>query len=142
LVRHLHRGCEKCGLGPLRTSFACVVTGGAGLALLAVPHLAASLLATAIIGLSYGPLTPASSHVLARYRSGAGMAFLVSVRQTSVPMGGVLAGFVAPRLVLGLGWNAACVSIGGVTAALGATVWIRSPRRAESAVLANVQADS
>ena len=33
-------------LGPLRTSFACVVTGGAGLALLAVPHLAASLLAT------------------------------------------------------------------------------------------------
>jgi hypothetical protein len=55
----------------------------------------------AIIGLSYGPLTPASSHVLARYRSGAGMAFLVSVRQTSVPMGGVLAGLVAPPLVLG-----------------------------------------
>jgi predicted MFS family arabinose efflux permease len=111
-------------LGPLRTSCACVVTGGAGLALLAVPHLGASLLATAIIGLSYGPLTPASSHVLARYRSDAGMAFLVSVRQTSVPMGGVLAGFVVPPLVLGLGWNAACVSMGGITAALGAAVWI------------------
>ena len=111
-------------LGPLRTSCACVVTGGAGLALLAVPQLPVSLLATAIIGLSYGPLTPASSHVLARYRSGAGMAFLVSVRQTSVPMGGVLAGFVVPPLVLGLGWNAACVFIGGVTAALGAAVWI------------------
>jgi predicted MFS family arabinose efflux permease len=111
-------------LGPLRTSFACVVTGGAGLALFAVPHLAASLLATAIIGLSYGPLTPTSSHVLARYRSGAGMAFLVSVRQTSVPMGGVLAGFVAPPLVLGLGWNAACVAIGAATAALGAALWI------------------
>lgn len=111
-------------LGPLRTSCACVVAGGAGLALFAVPHLAASLLATAIIGLSYGPLTPASSHVLARYRNGSGMAFLVSVRQTSVPMGGVLAGFVAPPLVLGLGWNSACVFIGGVTAALGASVWI------------------
>lgn len=111
-------------LGPLRVGFACVVTGGAGLALLAIPHLAASLLATAIIGLSYGPLTPASSHALARYRNDAGMAFLVSVRQSSVPMGGVLAGFVAPPLVLGLGWNAACVSIGGLTAALGATVWI------------------
>src|ERR1017187_8099523 len=111
-------------LGPLRTSFACVVTGGAGLALLAVPHVAASLFATAIIGLSYGPLTPASSHVLARYRSGAGIAFLVSVRQTSVPMGGVLAGLVAPPLVLGLGWNAACVAIGGVTSALGAAVWV------------------
>jgi predicted MFS family arabinose efflux permease len=111
-------------LGPLRTSCACVVTGGSGLALLAVPYLTASLLATAIIGLSYGPLTPASSHVLARYRSGAGMAFLVSVRQTSVPMGGVLAGFVVPPLVLGLGWNTACVFMGGTTAALGAAVWI------------------
>lgn len=111
-------------LGPLRTSFVCVVTGGAGLALLAIPHLGVSLLATAIIGLSYGPLTPASSQVLARYRSGPGMAFLVSVRQTSVPMGGVLAGFVVPPLVLGLGWNAACVSMGAVTAALGAVVWI------------------
>jgi len=111
-------------LGPLRTGFACVVTGGTGLALLAVPHPAASLLAIAIIGLSYGPLTPASSHVLARYRDGAGMAFLVSVRQTSVPMGGVLAGLVAPPLVLGLGWNAACVTIGAVTAALGAAIWI------------------
>ncbi len=111
-------------LGPLRTSFACVVTGGAGLALLAIPHLAASLLATAIIGLSYGPLTPASSQVLARYRSEKGMAFLVSARQTSVPMGGVLAGVIAPPLVLALGWNAACVAIGAVTAALGAAVWI------------------
>jgi predicted MFS family arabinose efflux permease len=111
-------------LGPLRTSFACVMTGGVGLALLALPHVAASLFATAIIGLSYGPLTPASSHVLARYRSGAGMAFLVSVRQTSVPMGGVLAGLVSPPLVLELGWNAACVAIGGVTAALGAALWI------------------
>lgn len=111
-------------LGALRTSCICVVTGGAGLALFAIPHLAASLLATAIIGLSYGPLTPASSHVLARYRNGPGMAFLVSVRQTSVPMGGVLAGFIAPPLVLGLGWNAACLAIAGVTAALGLAVWI------------------
>jgi len=114
-------------LGPLRTSCACVVTGGAGLALLAVPHLSVSLLATAIIGLSYGPLTPASSQVLARYRNGPGMAFLVSVRQTSVPMGGVLAGFVAPPLVLGLGWNAACVSMGAGTAVLGLAVWIAAP---------------
>jgi MFS family permease len=111
-------------LGPLRTSCACIVTGGAGLALLAVPPLGVSLLATAIIGLSYGPLTPASSHVLARYRNGPDMAFLVSVRQTSVPMGGVLAGFFAPPLLLGFGWRTACIAMGGVTAALGAAVWI------------------
>ncbi len=111
-------------LGALRTSFACVVVSGFGLALLAVPHLGASLLATAIIGLSYGPLTPTSSHVLARYRSDSRMAFLLSVRQTSVPMGGVLAGFVAPPLVLAFGSGAACLFIGGGTAALGAIVWL------------------
>jgi MFS family permease len=110
-------------LGALRTSCVCIVTGGIGLALLAIPHLPISLLATAIIGLSYGPLTPASSHVLARYRSGPGMAFLVSVRQTSVPMGGVLAGFIAPPLLLVLGWNSACVAIGAVTALIGAVIW-------------------
>lgn len=111
-------------LGALRTTFACVVVSGFGLALLAIPHVGASLLATAIIGLSYGPLTPTSSHVLARYRSDSGMAFLLSVRQTSVPMGGVLAGFVAPPLVLAFGAGAACLFMGGVTATLGAVVWL------------------
>lgn len=109
--------------GPLRTSFACVITGGLGLCLMAVPHLAAALLATAIIGLSYGPLTPASSHVLARYRTSTAIAFVVSVRQTSVPLGGALAGAVAPPLVIGIGWNTTCVALGLATAILGAVFW-------------------
>jgi predicted MFS family arabinose efflux permease len=111
-------------LGPLRTSFACVVGGGLGLSLMAVPHLATALLATAIIGLSYRPLTPASSHVLARYRTTSAIAFLVSVRQTSVPLGGALAGVVAPPLVIGIGWNTACATLGLATAALGAVLWL------------------
>ena len=114
-------------LGPLRTSFGCVVTGGSGLALLAVSDLTVSVLATAIIGLSYGPLTPASSHVLARYRgSGGGVAFLVSIRQTSVPLGGVIAGFAVPPLVLSVGWQSACLWIGGVAAVMAAGVWSAS----------------
>ena len=110
--------------GPLRTSFACVVAGGLGLSLMAIPHLATALLATAIIGLSYGPLTPASSHVIARYRTSTAIAFLVSVRQTSVPLGGVLAGAIAPPLVIGIGWREACVTLGLLTAALGAVLWL------------------
>lgn len=110
--------------GPLRTSFACVIGSGLGLSLMAVPHLAAALLATAIIGLSYGPLTPASSHVLARYRTSGAMAFLVSVRQTSVPLGGALAGIVAPPLVLGIGSQASCAALGFTTAVLAAALWL------------------
>jgi predicted MFS family arabinose efflux permease len=110
--------------GPLRTSFACVVGGGLGLSLMTVPHPVAALFATAIIGLSYGPLTPASSHVLARYRTTTAIAFLVSVRQTSVPLGGALAGIIAPPLVIGIGWETACVTLGLVTATVGAALWL------------------
>jgi predicted MFS family arabinose efflux permease len=51
----------------------------------------------------------------------------VSARQTSVPMGGVLAGLVGPPLVLGFGWKAACICIGGATATAGAIAWILLP---------------
>ncbi len=106
--------------GPLRTSFVCVIAGGVGLALFALSNVIAALVATVLVGLAYGPLTPASSHVLARYRTQGGMNFLVSVRQTSVPIGGVLAGLVAPPLVMGHGWATACALIGLATAASGA----------------------
>ena len=106
--------------GPLRTSFVCVIAGGVGLALFALFNVIAALVATFLVGLAYGPLTPASSHVLARYRTQRGMNFLVSVRQTSVPIGGVLAGLVAPPLVVGHGWATACALIGLATAASGA----------------------
>ena len=109
--------------GPLRSSFACVVAGGASLALFALSNAVAAFVATLLIGLAYGPLTPASSHVLARYRTQGGMNFLVSVRQTSVPLGGVLAGLVAPPLVVGHGWAIACALIGLATALSGALLW-------------------
>ncbi len=110
--------------GPLRTSFVCVIAGGVGLALFALFNVIAALVATVLIGLAYGPLTPASSHVLARYRTQGGMNFLVSVRQTSVPIGGVLAGLVAPPLVVGHGWANACALIGLATAASGALLGV------------------
>lgn len=105
--------------GALRLSFGCVAFAGLGLALLASGNLAAMVLATAIIGLGYGPLTPASSQVLARQAGSASLAFIVSVRQTSVPLGGVLAGLVVPRLVLQLGWQQACLVLGLGVALLG-----------------------
>src|SRR3954467_10995878 len=51
-------------LGPLRLSFGCVVLAGLGLGLLGSGTLAGAVVATAVIGLSYGPLTPASSQVI------------------------------------------------------------------------------
>src|SRR3954469_550349 len=102
--------------GPLRLSFACIVLAGFGLALFGSGSIVGVLFATTVIGLSYGPLTPASSQVLATQSQSQAFALLVSVRQTSVPLGGVLAGLLVPQLVLRLGWQSSCVALGLGTA--------------------------
>jgi predicted MFS family arabinose efflux permease len=51
----------------------------------------------------------------------------MSVRQTSVPLGGVLAGVIVPSLVLAIGWRASCVALGMATVALGAAIGFGTP---------------
>ena len=98
--------------GPLRTSFGCIVLAGLGLPLFATGNVAAALVAAILMGLSYGPLTTVGSHIIGHYRESAALAFIVSLRQTSVPIGGILAGVIVPLLVLKLGWQAACIMLG------------------------------
>ena len=51
-----------------------------------------SSLAPVVIGLGYGPITPASSHVLARTAPPSRMALTFSIKQTGVPAGAALPG--------------------------------------------------
>ena len=98
-------------------SQACVVL--CALALLAVcggaaPPAAVALLlvlAPVVLGLGYGPITPASSHVLVRTAPPARMALTFSIKQTGVPAGAALAGAVLPGLALALGWRVAFVVV-------------------------------
>lgn len=114
-------------LGPLRLSFVCVVTAGFGLALFGSGWLAGLLVATAVIGMSYGPLTPASSQVMAGHAGSPAFALMVSIRQTSVPLGGMLAGLVTPALLLRFGWQATCELLGLALAAASALFLLASP---------------
>src|SRR5689334_4673244 len=82
---------ERCG--PLRLSFGCVVVAGVALLLFASDGLPAALLGTGLIGLCYGPLTPASAQAISHQAGSPRFALIVSIRQTSVPLGGVLAGW-------------------------------------------------
>ncbi len=105
--------------GALRLSFGCIVVGGISLAAFAHSPLIAAALATVVIGLSYGPLTPATSYALVSRSGSSGFNLLVSIRQTSVPMGGLLAGLVMPYLTLLYGWRAALTIVGIVLAIAG-----------------------
>jgi len=98
--------------GPIRVSQAGLVLALCGLALAAsaVPPLV--MLGGFIVGLGYGPATPASSVILARTAPPAMFSLIFSIKQTGVPAGGALAGALVPVLVLAAGWQWGAVAIG------------------------------
>jgi MFS family permease len=106
--------------GPIRVSQACVLLCAAGLALMATATtfpavLIVTLVATPIvIGLGYGPITPASSQILVRTTSSARMALTFSIKQTGVPGGAALAGALLPVAALSLGWHSALLLLGAI----------------------------
>jgi MFS family permease len=107
--------------GPIRVSQVCTLLCAIGLALVAAPRWALPL-APVLIGIGYGPITPASSHLLARTTRPDRLALTFSIKQTGVPLGAALAGALLPSLALGFGWHAAMIAVAtfGVVIALAA----------------------
>lgn len=110
-------------LGPIRTSQLSLLVSASGLLLMCAAQLPLVALGAGIIGLGYGPITPASSQMLSRTTEPRHYALVFSIKQTGVPLGGVIAGVVVPALVLLGGADAALVGIAVlcVLAALAAT---------------------
>lgn len=102
--------------GPIRVSQAGLLLCLAGLAAAASGEMAAILAGALIIGLGYGPATPASSAILARTAPPHLFALTFSIKQTGVPLGAAIAGGVVPGLVLALGWQGAALVIGAACA--------------------------
>jgi len=108
--------------GPIRVSQAGMLLCGCGLAIAASGTLPAVLAGALLIGLGYGPATPASSVILARAAPPGMLSLTFSVKQTGVPLGTAIAGLTVPLLVLGLGWQAAALAIGAVCALFGLAI--------------------
>ena len=98
--------------GPILVSQAGLIVCLVGLAVAASGFLPAVLLGALLLGLGYGPATPASSVILARASPPHMLALTFSIKQTGVPLGTAIAGAAVPALVLALGWQAAAVAIG------------------------------
>jgi MFS family permease len=99
--------------GPIRASQAGLALCLAGLSLAASAWLPLVLVGGFVVGLGYGPTTPASSVILVRAAPPSIFALVFSIKQTGVPAGGVLAGLLVPTLILAFGWQWAAVAIGG-----------------------------
>ncbi|HEY8251751.1 MAG TPA: MFS transporter [Burkholderiales bacterium] len=98
--------------GPILVSQAGLLLCLAGLAVAASGSLPAVLVGALLLGLGYGPATPASSVILARTAPPHLLALMFSIKQTGVPLGTAIAGAAVPLMVLALGWQAAALAIG------------------------------
>jgi MFS family permease len=98
--------------GPIRVSQIALALSFIGLALSATAWLPLVALGAVVVGLGYGPATPASSHILARASPRGLMALTFSVKQTGVPLGGAIAGALVPAMIHALGWRKSALAIG------------------------------
>ncbi|MCA3182582.1 MFS transporter [Cupriavidus sp.] len=106
--------------GPVRASQLGLLAQAAALGMLAtgVPELRP--VAALASGLGYGPITPASSQILARTTSAGRMGFVFSLKQTGVPLGGLLAGALLPPLAAFASWQAAFGALAAAALAVAA----------------------
>lgn len=109
LVSSLGAGAAVVRYGAIRVSQGCLLLCAGGLVVSAFAHLGwpAAALGAVCIGLGYGPITPASSHLLARTTRPQQMSLVFSLKQTGVPLGGMLAGALVPAVVLLTHWQGA-----------------------------------
>lgn len=77
-----------------------------GLCFLLPPFLPVAMAGAFLIGLGYGPSSPAGSDVLHRIAPPRHHALIFSLKQAGVPAGGIVAGLALPPLVANYGWRA------------------------------------
>ena len=100
-------------LGGTRISQFGLCVCAIGLGMVSSAHVVVGALGALVLGLGYGQLTPASADVLIRAAPPHRMAVIYSLKQTGVPLGGVLAGLLLPAAALVIGWSWALVGVSG-----------------------------
>lgn len=111
MLASLSAGTAVARFGAIRVSQVGLVLCALGLALCAVNSVPVIALGAVFIGMGYGPVTPASSHLLALSTPAHRMSLVFSLKQTGVPLGGVLAGAVIPGVLLVTGWQSALLLV-------------------------------
>ena len=92
------------------------------------------------LGLCYGPVNPASTHILARVTPERSRPLYFSIKQTGMPAGAALAGLLLPLIVAAYDWRIAMVATGLATAVVAILIQpLRKPldaiRRPNQAIL-------
>ena len=110
--------------GPVRTSQMSLAFIAAGAALSAAGSVSSLVGGALAMGLGYGMTNPAASQLLSRVPSRRRMNLLFSIKQTGVPIGGVLSGVLVPPITLAFGWQAGLATCALLAAGLAAAIGI------------------
>lgn len=113
--------------GAIRVSQVALAITLAGVALTATASWQVMIVAALLLGIGLGPATPASSHILARHTPAHLRSVVFSIKQTGVPLGGVLAGALVPLFVVHMGWRGAALAVAAIC--LACAVLIQPARR-------------
>lgn len=98
--------------GAIRASQVALAVCALGLFLCMIPSAWSMAVGAVFVGLGYGPITPASSHLLARTTPAHRMSLVFSLKQTGVPLGGLFAGLIVPGLAGWSSWQTAFACVG------------------------------
>jgi MFS family permease len=121
-------GLVQRKLGAVRANQIAATAIGLSLLIIAIPHVAALFVGSLGLGIAYGMTNPAASHLMMKIASPTNRNLIFSVKQTGQPLGGVVAGLVAPPIAIAFGWQWSLMA--GAFLAL-STVLLIQPLRAK-----------
>ncbi len=104
--------------GAARTTQLSSLCCGAGLLFFALPNLWAIALGSAFVGIGMGLINPAAAHMLVTYTPPQRRNIMFSIKQTGVPVGGVITALTAPAIAVHYGFRWSLVMVGMLIFAL------------------------
>lgn len=113
MIAALFGGTYATRYGAIRVSQVALCFCALGLLIFIIGSAWILLPAAFVLGLAYGPATPASSLILARVTPPRLLNVVFSIKQTGVPLGGIIAGAIVAPLVVFVGWQAAALLLAG-----------------------------
>ena len=102
--------CDR--FGAIRVGQITMILAFFGVALLALSHPLAALLSAVVLGISYGPVNPFSTHILARVVPPKSQPLFLSIKASGQPAGTAIAGLLLPFLVALFDWRLAMLTTG------------------------------
>lgn len=116
-------------LGSVRAIRVGLAAAGIGILFLSFPIPALALVACFVVGMGHGPANPAGNALLQRYVPRGSQGLIFSIKQSSVPVAGVMGGLLLPGIAQAWGVTGAMV-FGAVVAGL--TIVATRPLRRQS----------